>query len=217
MLQILGERLKALREGDGLTQEALAEELDITRLSVGNYERGIRTPDAETIIDIADFFEVSADYLLGRSDERYAPGQVAASGWQNKLLTEVTNAINGFFVEYNEYRESENLLDCGTAFYYSIYGSLNVLLDKHIDLVAFLKSMNEYTTTEEVDRAIGRFLDSLGSFYVGGWKEKDGSLVNSITDFEVEFWLLEELEKKIPGYKEYRGRMIKDWLKNQKE
>ncbi len=68
MLQVLGDRLKALREEKNISQDDLATELGISRLSVGNYERGVRTPEAETIIKLAKHFSVSADYLLGLSD-----------------------------------------------------------------------------------------------------------------------------------------------------
>ena len=68
MLQVLGERLKALREEKGISQDELATALEMSRLSIGNYERGVRTPEAETIIRLAKHFSVSADYLLGLSD-----------------------------------------------------------------------------------------------------------------------------------------------------
>lgn len=64
----LCKRLKELREVKGLTQLQLAESLDIGRVSVSNYENGDRTPDADLIIMFADFFDVTTDYLLGRSE-----------------------------------------------------------------------------------------------------------------------------------------------------
>lgn len=63
----LSRRLRELREDKGLTQSQLAEYLEIGRASVSNYENGERIPDAELIIKFADFFNVTADYLLGRS------------------------------------------------------------------------------------------------------------------------------------------------------
>ncbi len=80
MLTVLGERMRELREKkkdyvynnssvkSAMSQDDLAQELGITRLSVLNYEKGTRTPDAETLIKIAEFFNVSTDYLLGRTD-----------------------------------------------------------------------------------------------------------------------------------------------------
>ncbi|WP_100373109.1 helix-turn-helix domain-containing protein [Bacillus sp. FJAT-45037] len=65
---MLHERLKKLRNELKLTQTQLAEKLDITRGTYAHYEIGKRQPDYETLQKIADFFEVSVDYLLGRTD-----------------------------------------------------------------------------------------------------------------------------------------------------
>lgn len=59
--------LKTLRKLRGLSQDSLAQELNTTRTCISNYERGIRQPDGETIRLFADYFDVSIDYLLGRS------------------------------------------------------------------------------------------------------------------------------------------------------
>ena len=63
----IGEALKNLRESSNLKQAELAEKIDISRGSVGNYENGTRTLNAESLLKIADFFQVSADFILGRS------------------------------------------------------------------------------------------------------------------------------------------------------
>jgi transcriptional regulator with XRE-family HTH domain len=62
-------RLKELRKKNGFSQKELAERLSLSRPTITAYESGIRTPPVETIINIADIFEVSIDYLLGRVDE----------------------------------------------------------------------------------------------------------------------------------------------------
>ena len=64
-----GERLRAIREDNSLKQSDLALKLDISRTSVSNYEKGSRIPDIDTAIKMADFFNVSMDYLVGRVDE----------------------------------------------------------------------------------------------------------------------------------------------------
>lgn len=65
---MLGSRLKALRKEKKLTQKELAEKINVTNVSVSGYESGNRTPDTETLQKLADFFEVSTDFLLGRDD-----------------------------------------------------------------------------------------------------------------------------------------------------
>lgn len=60
-------RLKELREKNEMTQKDLAKILKITRQAVGNYEQGTRFPkDEKLLIKLADLFDVSLDYLLGR-------------------------------------------------------------------------------------------------------------------------------------------------------
>ena len=65
---MLGIRLKELRNQKKLTQKQLAEKINVTHVSISGYESGNRSPDTETLQRLADFFEVSTDYLLGRTD-----------------------------------------------------------------------------------------------------------------------------------------------------
>lgn len=91
-------RLKVLREGKGLRQEDLALILNISRQAISNYEQGTRFPkDENLLITIADFFEVSTDYLLGRD---YFPTElkklvkdndVAYEARKKSLIKQLTN------------------------------------------------------------------------------------------------------------------------------
>ncbi len=65
---MIGERLKKLREERGILQRQLAEMLKLTQQTISLYESNKREPDAETLSKIADFFGVTIDYLLGRTD-----------------------------------------------------------------------------------------------------------------------------------------------------
>ncbi|SDD85921.1 helix-turn-helix domain-containing protein [Sporomusa acidovorans] len=67
--KIFCERLKALRLSQNLTLEQLANELDLVKQTIGNWEKGIRIPSLETSIALAEYFNVSLDYLVGLSDE----------------------------------------------------------------------------------------------------------------------------------------------------
>ncbi|CAN2247250.1 helix-turn-helix domain-containing protein [Bacillus vallismortis] len=66
---MLGKRIAALRKEKGLSQYELADRLGFSRGKLANYEQGTREPDYETLIKIADFFDVSTDYLLRGKDK----------------------------------------------------------------------------------------------------------------------------------------------------
>lgn len=58
------ENLQILRKGRNISQEKLAEELNVSRQTVGKWENGVSCPEAECLIEISDFFGVSIDTLL---------------------------------------------------------------------------------------------------------------------------------------------------------
>jgi len=62
-------RLRSIRKRRKLTQRELASKLNMSQSTIALYETGDRKPDPDTINKIADFFDVSTDYLLGRSDD----------------------------------------------------------------------------------------------------------------------------------------------------
>ena len=61
--------LKKLRDREGLTQAALSKKLKTSPSTIGMWEQGRREPDCEMLKRIADYFNVSTDYLLGREDK----------------------------------------------------------------------------------------------------------------------------------------------------
>lgn len=63
----LSNNIKSLREDRGWTQDELAQRIHKSKMSVSNYESGNREPKNETIEALADVFNVSVDFLLGRS------------------------------------------------------------------------------------------------------------------------------------------------------
>ncbi|HBN13105.1 MAG TPA: transcriptional regulator [Clostridiales bacterium] len=68
MKTILGERLKELREDRGFTQKQLSERLGINSVTYLHYEKEQREPPLSLLADMAVFFGVSVDYLLGLND-----------------------------------------------------------------------------------------------------------------------------------------------------
>lgn len=71
-MNTLGTRLQELRKQKGLTQEQLAEKLNVTNQSVSKWEKDINAPDITLLVELADLFGTSVDYLLGRDQKKPA-------------------------------------------------------------------------------------------------------------------------------------------------
>lgn len=65
----LGERIKGLRAEKGLTQKSLAADLSVTVSTLSHWECNYQEPSSKDILRLAAYFQVSTDYLLGRSDD----------------------------------------------------------------------------------------------------------------------------------------------------
>lgn len=68
-----GELLAELRQDRAMTQKQLAEILFVSVGTISNYEKGKHLPDVDRLIMIADYFNVTTDYLLGRSPFNLSP------------------------------------------------------------------------------------------------------------------------------------------------
>lgn len=69
-----GERIRALRKEQGMTQEELAQRLSVSRQTVSKWEGDLTQPDLERVIDLGKLFGVTADYLLTGDGEQPGPG-----------------------------------------------------------------------------------------------------------------------------------------------
>ncbi len=61
-------RLKEIRKQKHISQVRLSMELNLAQNTLSQYETGAREPDFQTLVAIADYFNVSVDYLLGRTE-----------------------------------------------------------------------------------------------------------------------------------------------------
>lgn len=68
--EVIKERLKKLREDEGIYQKDLADKLHITRATIASYETGKSLPSLDVVLKYANFFDCSTDYILGRTKER---------------------------------------------------------------------------------------------------------------------------------------------------
>ncbi len=65
---MLAERIRELRLENGLSQKELGEKINSTSKNIWAYENKISTPPVDVLVRLADYFDVTTDYLLGRED-----------------------------------------------------------------------------------------------------------------------------------------------------
>ena len=65
---MIAARIKELRLEKGISQSTLGKAIGVSQKAVDNWERGINEPKSSYIVLLADYFDVTADYLLGRKD-----------------------------------------------------------------------------------------------------------------------------------------------------
>lgn len=73
MMCRFGELLAELRKDKGLSQRELGHIIHVSVGTISNYETGVHFPDVEKLINLADFFGVTTDYLLGRCESPVSP------------------------------------------------------------------------------------------------------------------------------------------------
>lgn len=98
------DRLKLLRNAKGLTQQNIADYLGISRPTYTRYETGEREPDQDTLLKLADFFEVTVDYLLGRDE---VPVALSRPGGYDDLSDEEKAQIDYLIDLYLKNKEKE--------------------------------------------------------------------------------------------------------------
>lgn len=84
--------LRLLREERKLSQQNLADEFDIAQSQIQNYETGGYQPNIETLQKYADYFDVSVDFLLGRTHIRHKSKEVK----EYELSTEEQKLVNRY-------------------------------------------------------------------------------------------------------------------------
>lgn len=86
------ERIRTLREQNGMTQSELARKLDVTRSSVNAWESGLSTPTTQYVVALTRLFHVSADYLLGTEPEY----RLSLIGYTDEEIQMITQLVQYF-------------------------------------------------------------------------------------------------------------------------
>jgi transcriptional regulator with XRE-family HTH domain len=96
----IGEKIRELREEARMKQLELAHQLTISPQSVSLYENNHRTPDIEMLVIIADFFDVSLDYITGRSTFRgIAKKHIIEFDVENELIRDELIVYHKYLVQ----------------------------------------------------------------------------------------------------------------------
>ena len=122
-MKIFSKRLKSLRKENGITQEKLAKILNYSRSTVTKYESGHRIPSKNFLIDIADYFEVSIDYLLDRTNIRlglqeylskYSPSVIVFVNPKNGKIIDHSPSVLDFYGYTSEELLEMTIFDLNT-------------------------------------------------------------------------------------------------------
>ena len=111
---MLGENLKALRKQKGMSQEVMAQQLNVVRQTVSKWEQGLSVPDAQMLTNIAELFEVPVSSLLGESiEENVNVNEIAV---QLAVLNQQLAARRG-----RTQKDSQNCADSRSRTYCRVY------------------------------------------------------------------------------------------------
>lgn len=97
----LGMRLVNLRKEKGITQEEVARAMNVTPQSVSKWEKDISAPDISILIELAKFYNVTTDYLLGNSCDYKKPELDLTKESSAKVLRIIVNSADGDKVKVN--------------------------------------------------------------------------------------------------------------------
>ena len=107
----LGNRIKFLRKRANFTQSELAEKLNLSFGTISKYEKDEISIPSETLLKIANIFNVSTDFLLGRVDIKNESIPIAASTKDNIDLSDVSNEDKEAIMRIIEIAKNKNKKD----------------------------------------------------------------------------------------------------------
>lgn len=97
------DRIKELRKEKNITQEKLAKDLFLSKASISRYESGDQLPEIDMFEKLADYFDVSIDYLVGRTENK------TSHKITRDDLPSILNELGFEYLEINEYIEEYKL------------------------------------------------------------------------------------------------------------
>lgn len=127
---MLGKRLKALRNEKKIFQKKLASDLNLSQETISLYESNKREPDYETLNRIADYFDVSIDYLLGRTHIKETI--------DNYIDEKIPHLISEDITNYN--KSNNNFINISTIVKLSLKNQKRIF--EYIQMIKLLEDNN---------------------------------------------------------------------------
>lgn len=189
VMDTFAKRLKVLREERKLSQTELANALGISRGSLSFYENAERTADIEMLNKVSEYFGVTLDYLVGKSDNRTRERAIIGdvTGLSDKSIAFLNEAIDDFFIikTINTCLEQEDLIVAIARYFFTtpVGGGLTVYSDGSLR-----------ATREAGEELPG--IDRLTTF-------KAADLINQA--------LLESIKSEVNSAKEYLQKLTTKW------
>lgn len=135
-----------LRKEKGITQKQAAQELGISQALLSHYEKGIRECGLDFVVKLADYYQVSCDYLLGRSEQRDglmlniedipAPEQAKNSAFRGSILPMfhkklIFNSLNIVYDQLNSCPNKALVTEMSQYFMLAVYKMFRSLYEAH--------------------------------------------------------------------------------------
>lgn len=101
--EVFAKRLKVLRKTKNMTQKDLANALGVSMGSIGFYENQERTPDIDFLKSVSEYFDISADYLLGLQD--FPKNPPIGSGAAITYASDITGLPSNLIIALNSMKD----------------------------------------------------------------------------------------------------------------
>jgi XRE family transcriptional regulator len=180
-------RLKELRQGKKLTQQELAQEIGVSKLTILNWEKGEHQIKSDKAQQLADFFEVPVGYLLGYDDYKTIQND-AFDSYRNMVKLLLTNPdFKNIISEYNETNRKNGKRDLSL---FVKAESLPVIEQDIKDLI--LEEWKKTQPEDNYEEIDGTLSDNISRIYIAL-----GQLPILFQDFFGSFLTLSKSDKKI--------------------
>ena len=195
---MFGERLIELRKEKGLSQKECAAAFGVDASKYNKWENEKNSPDYETVCRFAQFFSTTTDYLLGNSNVRHLPDQVALQDWQRALQAQLMNSLQSFYMKNSDL----TIPDLEKAIMIGIRQGFQSIMKSTSNFLNAVHMLPQ--PLPELERSVNQFLSVFENIHIED-------------SFMIEMILRDALEKNVLGYKDYRNMVVDEWVRQQVE